>query len=410
MKYLPFVLFLFAFHAGFSGVIRVGGDGGRRSITAAISMSHPGDTVIVAKGVYREGTIKITKSIHLRGEGYPVLDGQHKFEIVLILSDNVTVEGFKIQNGGYSDFNDIAAVRMVNARGVIVRDNILLANFFGIYSQQSAKCVISGNRIRSTASTELNSANGIHCWKSDSLLIQDNEISGHRDGIYFEFVTHSVIKGNNSHHNTRYGLHFMFSDSDTYVNNVFTSNGAGVSVMFTRRVTMLNNTFNENWGSSSYGLLLKEISDSRIEGNRFSRNTSGIFMEGTSRIDVLGNDFVNNGWAMKIQASCSDNRIVRNNFRGNSFDVSTNGSLVLNEFKQNYWDKYEGYDLGRDGFGDVPFRPVSMYSMLVERNPTTLMLFRSFIASLLDRAEKVMPSLTPENLTDNSPSMKPYPI
>jgi nitrous oxidase accessory protein len=44
------------------------------------------------------------------------------------------------------------------------------------------------------------------------------------------------------------------------------------------------------------------------------------------------------------------------NFLGNTFDVSTNGSLVLNEFNGNYWDKYDGYDLDKNKIGDVPYR------------------------------------------------------
>ena len=53
-------------------------------------------------------------------------------------------------------------------------------------------------------------------------------------------------------------------------------------------------------------------------------------MEGTSRIKVERNIFEANGWGMKIQASCMDNEIVSNNFIGNTFDISTNGSVVLN--------------------------------------------------------------------------------
>ena len=55
---------------------------------------------------------------------------------------------------------------------------------------------------------------------------------------------------------------------------------------------------------AAYGIFLKEISDSYITGNKFLRNTTGIFMEGANRIRIEKNEFSNNGWAMKIQASC----------------------------------------------------------------------------------------------------------
>jgi nitrous oxidase accessory protein len=80
----------------------------------------------------------------------------------------------------------------------------------------------------------------------------------------------------------------------------------------------------------------------------------------------------------------------------------------LNTFHNNYWDKYEGYDLNHDGTGDVPYRPVSLYSMIVERNPVTMMLFRSFMTGLLDEAEKTIPGLIPGNLKDDAPKMKPW--
>lgn len=127
-------------------------------------------------------------------------------------------------------------------------------------------------------------------------------------------------------------------------------------------------------------------------------------------MDFKNNTFRENGWAIKLQASCDDNDFQHNNFIANTFDVATNGSLVLNTLDNNYWDKYEGYDLDKDGIGDIPFRPVSMYSMVVERIPTAVLLWRSFMVFMLDRAEKVLPAITPENLKDNQPSMRPYDI
>lgn len=129
-------------------------------------------------------------------------------------------------------------------------------------------------------------------------------------------------------------------------------------------------------------------------------------MEGTSRIFIKNNQFSSNGWAMRVQASCVENTIIANNFSGNSFDVGTNGDLQLNTFTGNYWDNYEGYDLNKDNIGDVPYRPVSMFSMISEKNPAALMLFRSFLVGLLDKSEKVIPAIIPSSLVDDKPSMK----
>ncbi len=393
-----------------ANTIRVGRHQVCTTITHAIELAHEKDTIIVEKDIYHERNLIINKAIVLKGIGYPVLEGDHLYEIISIKADRVTIDGFRLQHSGQSSVIDFAGIKIYNRRKCIIINNILDDNFFGIYSQNGIECQIKNNIITAHQNEEQQSGNGIHCWKSDSMQIVGNTITGHRDGIYFEFVTHSLIWRNYSFRNLRYGLHFMFSSDDSYITNRFEENGSGVSVMYSHGVQMYNNYFKENWGDAAYGILLKEISDSYIQGNHFEKNTSGIYMEGASRIQVKRNMFKNNGWGLKIQASCMDIVLESNNFLGNTFDVGTNGSLVLNKFDGNYWDKYEGYDLNKDKIGDIPYRPVSMFSMIIEKNPSAMMLFRSLIATLMDKTEKVIPSLTPEGLKDNHPLMKALPL
>lgn len=391
----------------FSATLRVGKQQTYHAVTAALKSANEGDTILVYPGLYKEQNLTIDKRIVLKGIDYPVLDGEHKYEIISVKANGVVVEGVKLQHSGVSSLNDIAGIKIYHCRNVVIANNILDDTFFGIYAQLSNSCIIKQNRLTGNSKLEQQSGNGIHNWRCDSMQIIGNSITGHRDGIYFEFVQGSVIWRNTSTKNLRYGLHFMFSHNNTYVTNILKNNGAGVAVMYSHGVKMFNNYFEANTGDASYGILLKDISDSYIEGNHFIDNTSGIHMEGSSRILMRKNLFKNNGWALQIQASCDDITVLQNNYIGNTFDVSTNGNLVLNKFDSNYWDKYDGYDLNRDKIGDVPYRPVSMYSMMVEQNPTIMMLFRSFIVGLMDKTEKVLPSLIPENLIDKTPLMKP---
>lgn len=408
MKKLFYISLLICFALPvFAKTIHVGKQQNIKTIQKALLLAAGGDTVLVNAGHYHEQNIIINKSIYLIGINHPVLDGDDKYEVISIKADGVVVDGFKIINSGISSIEDYAGIKVYNSRDAVIQNNILDKTFFGIYIQYGTNCLIENNTITAHSKIEQESGNGIHCWKSDSLRILGNSITGHRDGIYFEFVKNSVIWRNVSEHNLRYGLHFMFSNDDAYICNVFKDNGAGVAVMFSKGLKMIHNFFEENWGDGAYGLLLKEISDGYIENNVFDKNTAGIFMEGASRIQMEKNEFKDNGWAMQIQASCMDVTLHHNNFKGNTFDVGTNGNLVLNDFNNNYWDKYEGYDLNKDKLGDVPYRPVSMYAMIIERNPPAMILFRSLMSTLLDKTEKVLPSLTPENLKDDHPLMKP---
>lgn len=404
LVYLFFFITSFAFA---QTTLEVGANKPYKTIKKALEAAQDGDIVLVHKGTYKEQTIVIDKKIQFIGKDYPVLDGEQIDDVISVKSPDVVVRGFKINNSGYAAMKDPCGIKVYNEDNVIVEDNILDNNFFGIYIQNGKNCIVRNNKLRAYAVKEQQIGNGIHAWKSENLTIENNEIIGHRDGIYFEFVYHSTITNNKAKKNLRYGLHFMFSHNDTYESNTFTDNGAGVAVMYSRNVTMLKNTFDENWGESAYGLLLKELSDSQIENNRFVRNTTGIYLEGTTRVTIQKNIFQGNGWAMKMQASCMDNQVSQNNFYGNTFDVATNGRLTLNKFESNYWDKYEGYDLNKDGFGDVPYHPLSLFTVLVEKNPSAMLLFRSFMITLLDKSEKVLPSITPDNFKDEKPLMRP---
>ena len=403
---LPFVV-IFQITA-FAKTLEVGKSKPFHSLKAAINVASDGDSIIVYKGIYKEGNISISKKIYLLGVDFPVIDGELKDEIISVRSSYVTIKGLKLVNSGRMAMRDPAAVKVYEGNHVIIEGNQLLNNYFGIYLQYAHNCIVKNNVIQATQKEEYQSGNGIHCWKSDSLQIIGNKIYGHRDGIYFEFVTASVIWRNISHDNLRYGLHFMFSHNNAYFTNYFKHNGAGVAVMFTKKVVFMNNTFEESLGDAAYGVLFKELSDCYLSGNKFLKNTTGIFFDGSNRIVAERNIFKGNGWAMRMQANCMDNKVAYNNFIGNTFDVTTNGTLTLNHFSSNYWDKYEGYDMNKDKIGDVPYHPLSLYAVIVEKNPPAMLLYKSFMITLLDKSEKILPSLTPENFVDQSPRMVPY--
>lgn len=405
---IPLLLICFFFLGGKSTQAETHRINPSQSVQESVDQAQAGDTLIFSPGRYPVSAITIRKPLVLLGENYPILDGQGKGNILIIAADSMVIRGFKLINTGKSNIDDSAAIKFFDSSKGLIEDNILEETFFGLHFSNSSRMTIRNNKIKASATREFEVGNGIHLWKCRDNRIEQNEVSGHRDGIYLEFVTDSEVAENTIQGNMRYGLHFMFAHDNTYIRNTFRQNGAGVAVMYTKNVTMLENRFEENWGSSAYGILLKDISDSKVIGNTFQKNTVGIYMEGSSRIEFRKNTFRENGWALKLMASCDQNTFESNNFLGNTFDLSTNGTVVLNSLQNNYWDKYEGYDLDRDRIGDVPYRPVSLFSVIVEKIPSAIMLWRSFMVTLLDRMEKILPTMTPDQLIDPSPQLKPY--
>lgn len=376
------------------------------SIREAVNHAAPHDTLLIQAGTYNEFDIRIDKPLTLLGSGRPVIDGQKKGEIITILADSVTLQGLSLRRVGVSYTTDYAAIRVVKRKHFRICDIDMEDLFFGIFLEKAQHGEVIGNRIRGEAKEEFNSGNGIQLWYCKDVRVADNQVQGVRDGIYLEFSDRIRISNNRSSRNLRYGLHFMFSNNDSYTGNHFEANGAGVAVMFSKNIKMQGNTFRKNWGTASFGLLLKEINDAEISGNTFEENTVGISIEGSNRIDYLRNDFSGNGWAVKVRGACYANTFRGNNFLNNSFDLAYNSKVNDNRFEQNYWSNYTGYDLDRDGVGDVPYRPVKLFSYIVNRTPETIVLLRSLFMDIIDFSEKVSPVFTPDNLQDERPLMK----
>ena len=376
------------------------------TLKKAIALAKEGDSIFIKKGIYKENDIEFNKSLTIYGEEGAILDGDNKGNILHITASDFVLKNIKIINVGVSYTKDYAAIKVVRSNNFTIENVVLSQVFFGILIEKSKNGIIKNNTISSTSVNEASAGNGIHIWHSSNMNVEGNEVYGMRDGIYFEFVKESKAHHNLSHDNIRYGLHFMFSNNDTYYNNQFENNGAGVAVMFSKFIVMYQNKFLKNWGSASYGLLLKEIYDTQIYNNLFQENTIGIKGEGCTRINYKNNTFLRNGWAIKIAGACYKNIFEKNDFMHNSLDLAYNTKLNDNQFINNYWSEYTGYDLDNNGVGDVPHRPVKLFSYVVNKTPEALVLLRSLFVDIINFSEKVSPVFTPDNLLDNQPLMK----
>jgi nitrous oxidase accessory protein len=376
------------------------------TLKEGIAIAEDGESIFLKKGIYQENDLLIDKSLTIIGEEGTIIDGQDISGVLVVIADNFVLKNLKIINVGVNYIKDNAAVKISKIKNFTIENVTLKDVFFGFLIEKSHHGKIMNNTISSIPKGEANSGNGIHLWHSSNMEIIGNEVFGMRDGIYFEFVSESEVSENFSYDNIRYGLHFMFSNNDTYFKNEFMNNGAGVAVMFSKFISMYENRFLKNWGSASYGLLLKEIYDTEIYNNHFEENTIGIKGEGCNRINYKNNTFLRNGWAIKIAGACYANVFEKNDFVNNSLDLSYNTKVNDNRFVNNYWSEYSGYDLDKDGIGDVPYRPVNLFSYVVNRSPEALVLLRSLFVDMINFSEKVSPIFTPDNLMDTHPIMK----
>lgn len=380
-----------------------------RSLQQVLALAKPGDVIRVGPGTYR-GNLAITvPRIQVIGEGLPVLDGEGKGTVVVILAEGVTLRGFRITRGGASPYGSDAGVKLLNAAGCSLEDNVLDRVFNGIYLNRSAHARILRNQGTGAAPAASFDAwgDGIRLWNSPDARVEGNRISQFRDGFYLDFSPRAVLEGNQSFENRRYGLHFMFMNESRFTNNRFERNQAGSVLMHSKLLQIERNVFADNRGHVGSGILFKENNDSRLIGNRILNNTVGLFIDGSNRNHFEGNVVAANGWGTHLFSSSIDNVFTRNVFYINDFDVAVDMRISRNLFDGNHWSAYEGYDLDGNGQGDVAHSPVSVFSYLTMRYPDLSAFVGSPAVKALSFAQRLFPILSPSVLLDAHPVMSP---
>ncbi|MCK5907209.1 MAG: right-handed parallel beta-helix repeat-containing protein, partial [Flavobacteriales bacterium] len=183
-----------------------------KTVRDAVLQASDGDTLVIKKGVYYESEILIDKSLTILGEDLPVIDAESKSKLFTVIADSVTIKGLHIKNIALSYTEDLSAIRIKKQKYFVVEDNVLENIFFGIYIEGCKGGIIRNNIVTAEAVEEFNSGNAIHLWHSKNIKILNNHVEGARDGIYLEFIDSTLVQGNTSTKNIRYGLHFMFSN------------------------------------------------------------------------------------------------------------------------------------------------------------------------------------------------------
>jgi nitrous oxidase accessory protein len=369
------------------------------SLQTQIDRAAPGATLHIAEGTYA-GAIVINKPITLVGTGSCTIQGNGKGKVVHIAADSVTLRGFRIRGSGLSLYDDDAAV-FVTANNATIESNVIEDSLHGVYLKKANDSRVAGNRIagKTTIAVETGSieagmsvspencdlvanrrGNGIHQWNCERGSIVGNDISEARDGIYFSFTNHTRCENNTVHH-VRYGLHYMYSDDNTFVGNVFSENAAGAALMFSKRLEIRNNRFVNNRGFRAYGLIFQSIDDCRLESNSIEHNAVGLSFNQCNRNRVIGNAIAHNYIGLRFGSNSDENGFSTNRFSRNLHPVEVNGDNGTNQWALagvgNYWDGAIAFDLNRDGINDLPHRELDVFGVLRRDFPSIALLSES---------------------------------
>ena len=384
-----------------------------QSIRDLVAAAAPGATIEVPAGRYPE-QVTIDKPVILVGIGMPVIDGGGRGDVIRVTAEGVTIRGFVVR-GTSRDVSDEPAGIRLTAGHARIEGNELDDVLYGITLVDSGSHVVAGNRI--TSFTDLSAerrGHAIYLWNSNANQVRDNQIDRVKDGIFVGFAGHNEITGNTVTR-SRYGIHYMYADDNLFEGNRFSENVNGGAIMFSRRITLRDNQFSENRSpASGFGLLIKDVDDLRMTGNRIDHNRLGIVAEGmplapASVAELRGNVFAFNQVALELATNTAAT-FSGNSFIGNLEDVRATGggaptrNLWAVNGRGNYWDSYRGYDAGGDGVGDLPYRSGSTYQNLVEQNRSLRAFAFTAARTALDLALQWFPVFRAEPIaTDSRP-------
>ena len=211
------------------------------SIQKAINTAVEGESLLVSSGFYSEHLV-VNKSVNLVGEDkyQTILDGSGKGTILSVEADNVSISCFTIQFCGCSCLGYCGISAKPYHQNLIITDNNILSNGYGIRLNSTTKAILSHN-------------NATHCddaiviYNSSSVLVSENSITFNSDGI--DLVNSA---GNDIFENTicdnLFGLHMSNSSNNSIISNHFDSNNMSAihSLGHSANNSVLHNNFVSN--------------------------------------------------------------------------------------------------------------------------------------------------------------------
>jgi len=260
---------------------------GYNSIQDAISSfaTYEGDTILVKPGTYQENIV-ITKPISLisQNKEATIIDGAKNGTALTIDSNNVTVSGFTVENGG----------------------NFSAGTGEGILLDNAHNCSLIGN-------TVINSYDGIFLNDSFNNLLRNNTMS-----------------------NNKFNFGISASNIANYINNIDTSNNVNgkpiyywvnksnmtvpSSAGFIALINCTDVTVQKLNLSGNYeGLLLAYVKDSTVTNNTISDNYEGVVLDHSSGNSLKGNVIDNNVYNIIAQTAFPNNIDTSNIVDGNPY-------------------------------------------------------------------------------------------
>ncbi|SFU51528.1 nitrous oxide reductase family maturation protein NosD [Halomonas korlensis] len=386
-----------------------------------IDQTSDGDRLLLPEGRY-PGPLTIDRTLTLEGEPGAVIDGGGDGHAVVLEAPNIVLDTITVENWG-ADLTDMDAGIFVatSATGSVIRDSRLTGPGFGIWLDAVAEVQVLDNVIRGDASLRSQDrGNGVHLFNVRDVTVAGNDIRHTRDGIYIDTSRDSLLRGNHMQE-LRYGVHYMYAHDNRLEGNTTRDTRTGYALMQSKRLEVIGNRSDDD---RHYGILMNNITDSTLRGNRVSginqrRDAQGqglvsggegkaLFVYNAQYNRFEANRFATSDIGIHLTAGSEDNALVGNAFVDNRQQVmyvANRAQEWSEEGRGNHWSDYLGWDLDSDGVGDTPFEPNDAMDRLLWRYPVARLLMHSPAVLALRWVQRQFPVFRPQGVKDSHPLM-----
>lgn len=310
-------------------------------IQDAIDISSSSDVIIVFDGLYQENLI-IETSITIKGSDSTIIDGMGKNTTITIRADNCIIQGCTIINCSPAILEFDHSLMLIQSDNNTIQNNLFsmdgTAGFYSIASvhvQDAKDTRIISNEFIGIDNISRNHA--IHLTgRCERTTIEHNKINGYDVCFSDSYENTQTIITNNDLLENIMGLELYGSNILISNNTIMFNKANGILIFNGLQHIIINNEISENGQydgtGASPGLMLYRGKDMIIQNNNFYHNAGpSIYIYRSYDNQISENNIIDNGWNY-------DQEQKPNAF----FYTHLSEMFKQNTWENNYWQPSSG--------------------------------------------------------------------
>ncbi len=358
-----------------------------------------------------EADLKIRRSVVLVGAVGTIIQGTGADTVVTIQADDVVLRNVIVRRSGSRHTLEDGGIRATGHR--VKLEHLSVSDcLFGVSFRECVDCVLDGAHIVGRERDPELRGDAVKLWESDRSVVRGSLVENSRDIVVW-YSKHVTLE-DNVVTNSRYGSHFMYAHDSLVRRSRFVNDTVGIFVMYSSRVTVEDNVLAGASGPAGIGIGFKEADDVSLARNMIVGNTLGAYLDQSPRtpgktLVLDGNMLALNQVGLRLHGPQSGATFRNNDFHENASVVEIeSGDATGSVFLGNRFSDYEGYDLDRDGLGDVAYEQRVLSSELMVVHPSLRLMQGTAAMGTVDAIAHAFPVFAARKiLSDPRPRISP---